>query len=132
MSRFLSFVKKHKFIVAGAVTLLIIGGLYYRNEKAKQAEQLRKSAQVERSTLKESIILSGEVKAKENTTLHFQTAGRLAGLKVREGDVVKKGQLVAFLDQRDLKKKAHQRTKMTIKLLVGTLIKQQMMLKTKQ
>jgi RND family efflux transporter MFP subunit len=50
-------------------------------------------------------VLSGEVKAKENTSLHFQTSGRLAGLRVNEGDVVKKGQLIAYLDQRDLKKR---------------------------
>lgn len=100
-----SFVKKHKFLVLGAIILIILGGYYYQNKKKSDAAKLEKTAKVQRGNLQETMILSGEVKAKENTILHFQTSGRLAGLKVQEGDVVKKGQLVAYLDQRDLKKR---------------------------
>lgn len=105
MKRVLSFIKNHKIILLAIVLLLILGGYYYQNKKKTDAAKLEKSVQVQRGDLKETIILSGEVKAKENTKLHFQTSGRLAGLNVQEGDVVKKGQLVAYLDQRDLKKR---------------------------
>lgn len=105
MKSIVFYVKKHKFLIVGAVILSLLGGYYYQNKKKTDAAKLEKSVEVQRGDLKETIILSGEVKAKENTSLHFQTSGRLAGLNVQEGDVVKKGQLVAYLDQRDLRKR---------------------------
>ncbi len=105
MKSIVFYVKKHKFLIVGAVIISLLGGYYYQNKKKTDAAKLEKSVEVQRGDLKETIILSGEVKAKENTSLHFQTSGRLAGLNVQEGDVVKKGQLVAYLDQRDLRKR---------------------------
>lgn len=105
MKRLLSLIKKHKILIVALVIVVVIGGLYYRNKKATEAAKLIKSAKVERGWLRETMILSGEIKAKQSTALNFQTSGRLAGLKVKEGDIVEKGQLVAFLDQRDLKKR---------------------------
>jgi len=105
MKSIVSFVIKRKFIILGLIVLVIAGNFYYQNKKKTDAAKLEKTTTVQRGELKESMILSGEIKAKENTILHFQTGGRLAGIKVHEGDVVNKGQLIAFLDQRDLKKR---------------------------
>jgi RND family efflux transporter MFP subunit len=105
MKRLFTIFFKHKILIIVIALTLVISGFYYQNKKKADAAKLEKTAKVEKGTLKESIILSGEVKAKENTSLHFQTSGRLAGLRVNEGDVVKKGQLIAYLDQRDLKKR---------------------------
>ncbi len=105
MKSIVSFVIKRKFIILGLVILIVAANFYYQDKKKTDAAKLEKTTKVQRGELKETMILSGEIKAKENTILHFQTGGRLAGIKVHEGDVVNKGQLVAYLDQRDLKKR---------------------------
>lgn len=59
--------------------------------------------QVKKKDLKEELSLSGQVNAEEKVVLRFQTSGRLAWVGVKEGDYVKKYQLIASLDSRDLK-----------------------------
>ena len=43
----------------------------------------------------------GKVKASKEASLAFRLSGQVVELKVNEGDYVKKGQLIAMLDQRD-------------------------------
>ncbi|OIQ50886.1 Multidrug resistance protein MdtA precursor [Pseudodesulfovibrio hydrargyri] len=43
----------------------------------------------------------GKVKASKEATLAFRLSGEVVELKVNEGDFVRKGQLIAMLDQRD-------------------------------
>ncbi len=57
---------------------------------------------VKRQDLTESLTLSGEIDAEEKSTMTFQTTGKLSFIKVKEGDEVKKGQLLAGLDTGDL------------------------------
>ncbi len=105
MRKMINELKKRKFIVIGLLILAIGGFFYFQNQqKAKAAKEI-KSTKVQRGDLSEILTLSGEVKARESTDLRFQTSGRLATLKVKNGDVVQKGQLVASLDQRDLRKR---------------------------
>src|SRR3989338_290338 len=86
------------------VILIAIGGyLFYRQQTAKSQVQLE-TYTVSRETLKDSLILSGKIDATEKVDLHFQSAGRLAWVGVKEGDLVKKYQGIASLDQRQLQK----------------------------
>jgi RND family efflux transporter MFP subunit len=55
--------------------------------------------------MKELLSLAGEISADERIVLRFQTSGRLAWVGVKEGDIVKKYQTIASLDQREVKKK---------------------------
>lgn len=57
---------------------------------------------VEKEDLVNSLTLSGSVDADEKSTMVFQTAGKLSFVKVKEGDSVKKGQLLAGLDTGEL------------------------------
>jgi RND family efflux transporter MFP subunit len=57
---------------------------------------------VEVSDLVDEIILSGEVGAEEKVNLRFQSSGTLSYLGVKEGDMVKKYQVIASLDRREL------------------------------
>lgn len=59
---------------------------------------------VKRHTLEDVLSLSGEIDALEKADLHFQTGGKLAWVGVEEGDAVKKYQVIASLDQRQLQK----------------------------
>jgi macrolide-specific efflux system membrane fusion protein len=60
---------------------------------------------VTRKDLKDQLTISGEVNASERTVLRFQSSGRLTWVGVKEGDYVKKGQLIAALDQREVQKR---------------------------
>jgi RND family efflux transporter MFP subunit len=51
---------------------------------------------------RDALTLSGQIDAAEKSTMTFQTTGKLAFIKVKEGDEVKKGQLLAGLDTGDL------------------------------
>ena len=48
--------------------------------------------------------ISGEIDAEEHVNLRFQTAGRISWIGVKEGDLVKKYQTIASLDQKELQK----------------------------
>jgi HlyD family secretion protein len=100
--RLLKYIRKHIKI---AVFLLVVAiGLFFFI-KAKLTPQVKfETFTVKRIDLKDTLTLSGNVDAGEKETLAFQTAGKLSWVGVKEGDTVKKGQFLAALDQRALKK----------------------------
>ncbi|KXK09135.1 MAG: Macrolide export protein MacA [Microgenomates bacterium OLB22] len=65
----------------------------------------KKTHDVKEGTLQEELVLAGNIDATEKVTLQFQTSGRLSYIAVKDGDLVKKGQLIAQLDSRELKKR---------------------------
>ncbi len=86
-----------------AVLILVGGFLFIRNKQSTENQTIE-TAKVKRGTLEETLTLSGSVDAQEKAALTFQAAGRLAYVGVKEGDTVKKGQLIASLDVRSVKK----------------------------
>lgn len=88
------------------IVILLIGlGFYLYQQKTAQAKIEKESTfVVERQDIKELLSLAGEIGADEHVVLRFPTSGRLAWVGVKEGDVVKKYQTLATLDQRELKK----------------------------
>lgn len=97
----MKFIKKHWYLLIIVVGLLTYTGVQQTNKVKSEKE---KSYRVRQQTLKEVLTLSGEIDADEKATLRFQTSGRLAWVGVKEGDYVKQYQMVAALDQRELKK----------------------------
>jgi len=95
------FVKKRWWIL---LILMIIGGIVYSQTIGKKSDIKELSYKVKRQTLQESLSFSGTVDAQEKAVLRFQTSGRLAWVGVKEGDVVRKYQSIASLDQQQLKK----------------------------
>ncbi|KKS90070.1 MAG: Macrolide-specific efflux protein [Candidatus Gottesmanbacteria bacterium GW2011_GWA2_44_17] len=59
---------------------------------------------VKRDTIKETLTISGELDAEEKITPRFQSSGLISWIGVKEGDFVKKYQLIATLDQKEQKK----------------------------
>lgn len=59
---------------------------------------------VKRDTIKETLIISGELDAEEKVTLRFQSSGLISWIGVKKGDWVAKNQLIATLDQKELQK----------------------------
>lgn len=89
-----------KYFVAIGIILAIFGvWKYFSSPKIKKIE----STKVSRLDLKEILTLSGQIDADTKATLRFGSAGKIAWINVREGDVVKKWQGIAGLDVSDLK-----------------------------
>lgn len=102
LKKLLRFLKKRWWIV---LIVLVVGGwLLYSQTAGKKSDTSELSYKVKRQSLQESLTFSGTIDAQEKATLRFQTSGRLAWVGVKEGDTVKKYQMVASLDQRQLKK----------------------------
>ncbi len=89
--------------------LLIIGigiAIFLVNQQNVAAKKEKENRfTIKRENLEETLSLSGAVDADEHVILRFQTSGRLAWVGVKEGDMVKKYQTIATLDQRDVKKR---------------------------
>lgn len=98
----LNFIKTRWYILL----ILVIGvGFYLNQNKTTQAKKEKETTYiVNRQDIKESLSLAGEIQADEHVVLRFPTSGRLAWVGVKEGDVVKKYQTIASLDQREMKK----------------------------
>lgn len=96
-----NFLKKIWYLVL--IIIVIIGFIFYKNNSSKAIKNKVDSYKIKRENLKEVLSLSGEINAEEKVSLKFQTSGRLAWVGVKEGDYVKKYQVIASLDQRDLK-----------------------------
>jgi len=59
-------------------------------------------SRVKLGSIRESISTSGKVQAEESVTLTFQTSGKLVDVRVRTGDKIKKGQVIASLDKKQI------------------------------
>ncbi len=97
----IKFLKKRWYFVL--VVFLIIGFVVYKNNQAASVAKLENKFIVKRGDVKDVLSLSGQIDADEKAALRFQTSGRLGWVGVKEGDIVKKYQTIASLDQRDLK-----------------------------
>jgi HlyD family secretion protein len=82
----------------GILILLIVGGGWgvYKLVIAKDGEV--KDTTVQRGTVKEELILSGEITAEKLADLSFASSGEVAWIGVSEGEWVKEGQALAKLD----------------------------------
>lgn len=100
--RMISFLKKRWYLVLVIILIAVFIFVRLRNS-ADSAEKDVDTYKVKKENLNETLTLSGEIDAEEKVSLKFQTSGRLAWVGVKEGDAVKKFQVIASLDQRDLK-----------------------------
>lgn len=91
---------KKKFLAV--LVLIILGILIYQFKPfglfAKGLDTDLKLEKVERSDLTTTITASGTVEASSSAAMGFLTSGRVAYVGFREGDQVKKGQVIASLD----------------------------------
>jgi len=71
--------------------------------KAPQAETIKyvKVKTIGSGTTDTKMVFNGKIKEKSLTSLSFRVGGPLAELKVKTGDYVKAGQVIATIDQRD-------------------------------
>lgn len=99
------FSRKIKIAIVGTVLAASVGGGYQTGVIPGKKQPKLETAIVRLGDLKEELTLSGDIDAEEKITLRFQTSGKLVWVGVKQGDYVKKYQVLATLDQIALKKK---------------------------
>ena len=87
-----------------ATTLLVATGCG-KKQAQSQGEIVRpvKNFTLGQVAVQRTMELPGETRASKEATLAFEVNGRISELPVKEGDVVKEGQVLAQLDPRELK-----------------------------
>jgi len=81
-----------------AILLLDVGvfTFFELTSNARADTPISQTAAVE--SVDSQIVVDGKITAQDQATLHFQTAGKLVSLPVKEGDKVVQGQTIAQLD----------------------------------
>lgn len=93
---FQKILKKRKLALA-IVLVLLVGG-YLLRKNLFPSKNGFEEARIEKGTVREELILSGEVRADEHARLSFLTSGELDYVGVKEGQDVEKGDVLARLD----------------------------------
>ena len=100
----LNLIKKNLNIKSG-IALIVLATFFvflsnsFKKNKSKDISNFVVS--VEKGILSESINTSGEVKATRTSNIGPRKQGILEEIKVEEGDLVEKGQILATLDDED-------------------------------
>jgi len=80
-------------VLVGAGTLL-----FRRQAGTAEAEATQPTAVVSRGSIEEMVSATGNVEAERQTTLAFETSGRIVQVLVEKGDTVEAGEILARLD----------------------------------
>ena len=96
---------RKRLLYAGlAVLLLAGGGYYYKKGRAAGATKVLATAKVERGQVRRVLEATGIIKAQVGASVKIgaRATGAISRVHVRVGDAVKKGQVVAEIDAREL------------------------------
>ncbi len=95
--------RKRWWIIGSAVVLLTAGAIGLTMMKPEQAMgQPVSFGAVSKATLESQVLTSGVVTVEDEIRLYANVSGTLRDFVVKEGDVVKKGQLIARIDTSDV------------------------------
>ncbi len=92
------------FGVLAVVAAVIAAGLYFFYFKSDSTTLTRSTEDipVKKSTINQTLIISGVADAQFNSNLIFQASGKVATVNVKVGDAVKQGDVLASLESDDL------------------------------
>ena len=96
-----------KIIIIIIAIIVVVGGIFwyisYRGvQVAKEAAASIETTKLTKGQLQASISVIGTVRARQTTTLYWETTGSVEKVNVKEGDRVKKGDILANLAQDSL------------------------------
>lgn len=95
--------KKKKIVIAvAAVVVVVAGGKLVLGGSSQPAGEMVSTALAERQDLEETLKLKAVLEGTESTEVVSRLHYEVKELLVKEGDTVKKGQLLAVLDSTDL------------------------------
>lgn len=92
-------------LVVGVLTLGLAGaGYYFWNEQNKPAAELAKNlVGVKRGSAELTVLATGTIRPTREVKISPKQSGLLKHLLVKQGDVVKKGQIIALMDDSNLR-----------------------------
>ncbi len=90
-----------KRIIWTLVILLLVGPILYKIFKPKNNADNITTETVKRQDIKQTVLATGQVVSQTDLSLSFKVSGVVANVAVKEGQKVKKGQVLANLDQKD-------------------------------
>lgn len=90
-----NFIKSKKFIIISLVVILIIAVIGIMSQTKPQTKY--ETVKVEKGNLEQTVDVTGNLKSAEELSLNFQSSGVISYVAVKEGDSIKKGQLIANL-----------------------------------
>src|SRR3989344_4147556 len=93
---------RKRWLVAGAGFLAVIGVFWTWSRNKNGSDKNIRIVEVLRKDVVQTLTLSGKIAAEREAKLRFLSAGKLGYVKVKEGDIVKKGQALMGMDSRDL------------------------------
>ncbi len=94
------FLKRKSTYIILAIVLAGVGFIAYRH--ANPAQTAYETALVKKQDLAQTVEVTGELKPADRIELAFKTAGTIDAIKVKTGDIVKAGQVLAELKDADL------------------------------
>jgi len=102
--------KKIAIAAAAAVVLLLAAFLIYRLFFAKPALQVLETGTVERGSIRGVLVATGIIKSQVGAVVKIgaQTTGRIQEMRVKVGDRVKAGELIALVDDREIRQQIGQ------------------------
>jgi HlyD family secretion protein len=90
--------RKWKIVITLAVVLIFAAGIYASAQYSKRGVVTVQTGQVARMDLTSLVTASGEIKPKDYHNIGADAAGDLTEILVKEGDHVRKGQLLAKIE----------------------------------
>ena len=92
-------VSKRTRIIIGVVAVLVIGGVVaFSVTKDRRNKIPVQTQKVARRDLVSTVSASGEIKPKKFVNVAADVSGRITELNVKEGDTVRRGQMLARID----------------------------------
>lgn len=94
-----------KWMTIGVVSLMVLGGGYwtYKNVTAKPAVTTNTTTKAKMGDVRKVITATGTVNFPHSIPLQFSNNGQVVELNIKDGDSVKKGQVLARIDDAALK-----------------------------
>src|SRR5260221_2737452 len=100
--------RKKILIAAGVV--VVLGGIVYANFAFKRTTGAEVTTEkIERRDLEAIVSASGKIQPKKSVQISAETMGKVVGLTVNEGDIVKAGQPLLQIDPRNLETQVQNR-----------------------
>ncbi len=91
------------------VLVLVIGGIaFWQIRKAQSSQPTLTFTKPTQGTIVKTLQVSGVIDATEKANMRFAAGGKVVSLGAQEGEYVKKGQMIATIDQRELQKRLQQ------------------------
>lgn len=110
--------KTIKILIILAAATAVVGAVWYLAADKKEKPEYV-TAKVERGRLVQTVSDTGTVKAEEDIDLSFLNGGKIAKISVKEGDKIKKDQILAELDYSALSIKEREAKAGLNKLIAG-------------